>query len=187
MTSDDDRIDHSVTQIGPVQFSLQTLLLVTTALAVCCSCLLVAPGLVRLITAACLLITLPALLTVVLIYRRTYVRTFCIAALFPSGLLFWEMGTVVNIYTAYAYGFTGGRSGAPAEVGYWPAICVAAHYGLSLGIGLLAVFVRWKLENADRLREEDLAGQAAEAGSSAEEPDRTDGSASESGEASPAP
>ncbi|NQU25178.1 MAG: hypothetical protein HQ567_28150 [Candidatus Nealsonbacteria bacterium] len=171
MTPDEDRTDYSVTRIGPVQFSLQTLLLVTTGLAVCCSLLLVAPSPVRVVTAGCLLITLPALLTVVLIYRRTYARTFCIAALFPSGLLFWEIQTLVQLL--YVYGGAFGQAG-PMEAGYWPAMFVAVQYGLSLVIGLLAVFVRWKLENADRLRAEERSGQVEGTDSSQQEWDQSD-------------
>jgi len=71
---------------GPsFQFSLKTLLVVTTSVAVGLSSLVAAPAVINLIAATCFLMLLPVVLTVVLVYGRGYQRTFCIGAMFPSG------------------------------------------------------------------------------------------------------
>jgi hypothetical protein len=84
-----------------LQFSLRTLLIAMTGLAVFLSGLFAGPSWMSLITVGVVLMTVSICLTVGVGYGRGYVRTFCIGALFPSGsILTWTslFGFPISFY-----------------------------------------------------------------------------------------
>ena len=72
------------TRPRPFQFSLRTLIIVMTALAVVCSGLFAGPLWATVLTALLLTMLTPVAFTVAVIYGRGYLRTFSIGALFPG-------------------------------------------------------------------------------------------------------
>jgi len=70
-----------------LQYTLRTLFALTTAAAIACAVFFTLPPWVSIVAAVCVVISMPAVLTVMLVYGRGYTRTFCIGALFPAGLL----------------------------------------------------------------------------------------------------
>ena len=87
MENDSQESDPGAPAERPFQYSLRDMLIVTAVFATAFSLLIGSPGIVRFVTAACLTVLLPAMLTVALIYSRGYRRTFCIGALFPAGVV----------------------------------------------------------------------------------------------------
>ena len=69
-----------------LQFSLGTMFVVTTAVAIVCSLLFSMPTVAGFPLLLVFSVALPAALTTVIIYGRGYQRTFCIGALFPAGM-----------------------------------------------------------------------------------------------------
>jgi lysylphosphatidylglycerol synthetase-like protein (DUF2156 family) len=76
----------------PFQFTLRTMFLVTTVVAVVLGGLSVPADWewVRYLTVFYLAVAVPIILVVMLIYGRGYVRTFAIGALFPAGAILWS-------------------------------------------------------------------------------------------------
>ncbi len=124
------------------QFSLKTMFLATTGVAVGMSLLFAAPRIVNLIAATCFFLLLPAVLTVVLVYGRGYQRTFCIGALFPAGL---GCGSPfgASMPVMMTYGLI--DSGRAASV-YHPGVSVAVIYAFSMLFGVIAIGIRRRLE-----------------------------------------
>jgi hypothetical protein len=78
-----------VRRVGCLQFSLRTMLLVTTLSALACGTLFAAPLYVGIwIASISLLMFTPTVLAIVVIYGSGYARTFAIGALIPMGVLF---------------------------------------------------------------------------------------------------
>jgi hypothetical protein len=128
----------------PLQYSLSTLFVVMTVLAVVLSLLVTMPPLVRFIAAALFVLSLPMVLTVVLIYGRGLKRTFCIGALFPSGLAVWLCSSG---YYTFLYAESGDSL---AEAFYVPAIYVGISYTASFAFGVLAILARVLTEVSPR-------------------------------------
>jgi hypothetical protein len=70
-----------------LQFGLGTLFWITTATAVVCAVVFRMPIEFAIPLIVFISVALPAVLTTVIIYGRSYQRTFCIGAMFPSVLL----------------------------------------------------------------------------------------------------
>jgi hypothetical protein len=145
---------------APFQYSLRTMLAVTAFLAVSCSLLFASPGWVRVAGALCLTLILPAMLTVLLVYGRGYVRTFCIGAVFPSGITLLSTA-VILAYITFAIAFNTARIwqalGTLEDVGYSPAIFVGISWGLSVLVGLIGVGVRWSIEGPRRYQQREAS------------------------------
>ena len=124
------------------QFSLRTMFVVTTIAAAVFPLLFASPGIVRMISAAFLLVMFPVVLTTVLIHGRGYARTFCMGALFPAGTALWPIGQNGSIFM-FAWE-RGVNSLGPIQFG--PAVFVFVTLGTSIVAGLLAVLVRWLIE-----------------------------------------
>ena len=132
------------------QYSLRSLLIVTTVLAVACAVFFAFPVWVGIIALLCMVFFTPVVLTIVLIHRPGYLRTFCTGALFPAGICFIVCGIYIFI-VFLTFVFDGGPSFSPDEgrrievLIFLGAYCVLVILG-----GLLAVFVRWRLEAPQR-------------------------------------
>lgn len=141
MTLPQQHPDQSDVGGPPFQFTLQTMLIVTTVLAVACSLLFATTGAVRIVSGVCLLIFFPAVLTTVLVYGRGYQRTFCIGALFPAG------AALMSFQYLFAYfSMIGGRGGDPEDFGL--AVFIALSWAASVVVGLVACGVRWMVESS---------------------------------------
>ena len=127
------------------QFGLRGLFVVTTVLAIFCGIVFRLPEQLAVAVSLCLLVSVPVVLTVVLIHGRGYARTFSLGAMFPAGLMFLSL-------LLSEYGF---------DVLVWEAVddylswhdhrlllCVflGAYSVLVVGHGLLAVAVHWLLD-----------------------------------------
>ncbi len=131
---------------APFQYSLRTMFILTTVLAVAVSLLFAVPPVVRLVAAAFFALLLPSVVTVVLIYGRGYARTFCVGAIFPAGVSIWPFQSGVPLLV---YGL--GGPGGVDDVGYVPGIWIGVTLVVSLVFGLIAMGVRWLVE-ASQLR-----------------------------------
>ncbi len=124
----------------PFQFSLRTMLVLTTVLAVVLSGLFAGPAWLTYVTAMALAIAMPMALTVTLIYGRGNVRTFCIGALFPAGALATAFGPGLFFsYYVWAFLETLEDEGAARFI-------VGSVVGIALVVilvfGLLAIWIR---------------------------------------------
>jgi hypothetical protein len=68
------------------QFGLATLFWIMTGTAIVCAVLFPMPLVVAIPLILFISVALPAVLTTVIIYGHSYQRTFCIGAMFPSGV-----------------------------------------------------------------------------------------------------
>jgi hypothetical protein len=80
-----------------LQFSIRTLLWVTLATAIALAILVSSPSVVAVPVMMCLTIAIPAILTVVVIYGSGYQRTFCVGALFPTGIALYATGWLLGL------------------------------------------------------------------------------------------
>jgi len=133
-----------------LQFSLRTLLLLVVGVAVGMSLVVASPDGIAAPALMCLAVILPAVLTVVLIYGRPYQRTFCIAALFPTGVVLFATLWVITI-TLFDPPH-GNLSDLPAWMRFFDEVSSpyrvysAAAWLLGLGLGCVAVWIRWRME-----------------------------------------
>jgi hypothetical protein len=120
-----------------LQFSLGTMFWITTATAIACAVLFPMPTVVAVPLILLISVALPAVLTTVIIYGRSYQRTFCIGALFPSGIFL--------LMVPYG-GMTPFRFGSPGGEDFWFRIVVCGFWVSSLLIGGVCVGVRRLVE-----------------------------------------
>jgi hypothetical protein len=134
-----------------LQFGLRAMFVVTTVLAVLCSAVYRLPEKLAVIASLCLLVSVPVVLTVVLIHGRGYARTFSVGAMFPAGLSFLSL-------LLSQYGFDAIVLDAINEFLDWNdyrlilSVFLGVYSFVVVGNGLLAVAVHWAL---DRGREQD--------------------------------
>ena len=136
---------------GPFQYSLRTMFIVMTVLAVALSGIFAGPEWLSMLTALFLALATPIVLTIALIYGGGYLRTFCIGALFPAGLILFSLGPGLS-YPFFGMGRFGGSPGG--EVGLYVAIFVLVAGIVIVVLGLLAIGVRWMVEAPQRRRQE---------------------------------
>jgi hypothetical protein len=126
------------------QFQLRTALIVMTALAILLSAVFAGlPG-VAMTTAVLLATGIPMCLTIVLVYGRGYQRTFCIGALFPSGLILSWTAPL-----SLPYGLMIADSDDP-QVALVLGIAILIGAVVIISFGLAAVGLRWLIERQDR-------------------------------------
>ena len=125
------------------QYTLRTLFALTTAAAIACAVFFTLPPWVSVVAAVCVIISMPAVLTVMLIYGRGYTRTFCIGALFPAGVCFSPVASSYGLQIAV-------NSLTELFDSLEPNIAVLVflnvYFAVVLGNGLLAVGVRRLME-----------------------------------------
>ncbi len=92
MPSQESGTGRSDSRRPPFQYSLATLLIVTIVVAVACTIFFAFPVWVGVVAAICVVIFTPVVLTIVVLHRPGYARTFCTGALFPAGIYFVVFG-----------------------------------------------------------------------------------------------
>ncbi len=138
-----DSHHHPSPSPGRLQFSLRTMLIIMTGFAATLSGVFAGPDWMRMITAVFFTTAVTIVLVVVLVYGRGYQRTFCIGALFPSGLVTYQIGGSAFMRATYGMG--------PDEMTeLLAAIFLLAYCLVVLCGGLLAMGVRWMVESSHR-------------------------------------
>jgi len=126
-----------------LQYSLGTLFALTTAAAIACAVFFTLPPWVSVVAAVCVVISMPVVLTVMLIYGRGYTRTFSIGALFPAGLCLspaaasYGLQVAVNTFTEVFDSL---------EPNIAVLVFLNVYFAVVLGNGLLAVGIRRLME-----------------------------------------
>jgi hypothetical protein len=115
-----------------------------TATALGLGFLVAAPLGLLALTAMLLSIAVPMVLTIGLIYGRGWLRTFCIGALFPAGILF--LSAVPMLVVSVFDGFDGGPGGDDVEERLFQGLFVVVAGIVIAAFGLLAIWVRWAVE-----------------------------------------
>ena len=129
--SDDPQQPEAPQPRAPLQFTMQSMLIVMVSVAVACSVLFGLPGWAATLLFGFVLLALPGVLISMLTYGTPYQRTFAIGALVPCG--------------CYLLHFTGHFHYALEDVTQRLVACVLlAGAGLS---GLVAVMVRRAIED----------------------------------------
>ncbi len=130
-------------ELNPFQFSLAGILIICTILAVCLSAVTSGPPWVVSLTMFLLSLAVPMSLTVTLVYGRGYLRTFCIGALFPCGVML--MGTLSFSSILFMWSDFGGRP-SRRDTGMEFLIGILICGVVIVAFGLLAMLIRWRLE-----------------------------------------
>ena len=128
---------------GRLQYTSRTLLALTTAVAIACAVFFTLPPWVSVVAAVCVVISMPAVLTVMLIYGRGYTRTFCIGALFPAGVL---LSPIASTYTFQIVAELLNEVFDSLEPNIAVLVSLNIYFAVVLGNGLLAVGVRRLME-----------------------------------------
>ena len=153
MDDQHNAVHHSQPHASPFQFSLRTMFILTTVVAILCSGLFASPHWGRLLTLFCWLLASPAVLTAVVIYGRGYLRTFAIGGLFAAGptavysLLLWYAVGEAMIDNNWESVFQ------PNDSVYGEGIFVAVQSTATILLGLLVMGVRWMVERGQSSQE----------------------------------
>ncbi len=132
------------------QFGLGTLFWITTATAIVFAVTFRVPAVVAiplmLFMSAALL---PAVWTTIIVYGRSYQRTFSIGAMFPSGMLmfFAFFATLDRGMSFYRW-----NSPLPSEDDFWFRIVMFGFWLSSVLVGLACVGIRWLVEKRPATR-----------------------------------
>jgi hypothetical protein len=136
------------------QFGLSTMLILTVLVAVSCSLFFSMPNKPGTIALMVITLALPAVFATVLIYGRGYRRTFCLGALFPSGVMMVCTSLMVMIHAISAYQNTVDTWTQFADkVGPYYRPFVGLAWVSSILIGLLCVLIRLLTERSNRIAE----------------------------------
>ena len=158
MEPPETKVSDTQTKGAPFQYSLRTMFIVMTALAVVLSGIYAGPPWVSILTGLALGLLAPMVLTIGIIYGRGYARTFCIGALFPAALILialtpgyidfprvigWE-----DYYRTYR---------SSDEILPWRVALSIFVAGVMIVVsGLVAVGIRWMIEAPQRRREREV-------------------------------
>jgi Ca2+/Na+ antiporter len=119
------------------QFSLRTMFWVTTGTAIICAVSFPMPAVIAMPLMLLISVALPAVLTTVIIYGRSYQRTFCIGAMFPSCIFLLMI----------PYGSMGlFRFGLNGEDDFWLRLVVFGFWVFCVVVGLVCMGVRRLVE-----------------------------------------
>ncbi|OHB69766.1 MAG: hypothetical protein A2V70_16845 [Planctomycetes bacterium RBG_13_63_9] len=148
-------------QKTPFQYSLRSMFVLMTALAVGLSFLVAGPLWLSWLTVLLLLIAAPMVLTTVLIYGRGHIRTFCIGALFPAGVLLLPAGSIGILYIPMMLSQVGDPfDGDNPETKLWIGLAVLVGLVVIVAFGLLALGIRWLVEAPQRRRPQHASSPA---------------------------
>jgi hypothetical protein len=145
MNQQDGAAPRRQAEARPFQFTLRTMFIVTTAVAVALGGLSTPLRGVQGATLLYLALVAPMMATIGLIYGRGYMRTFSIGAMFPAGLVLF-----------YAFVFVMDDIGPPRR--FWEdqaphreiVPVVAFVLAIIVLTGLLAMGIRWMVESPQR-------------------------------------
>jgi hypothetical protein len=148
-----------------LQYTLRTLFVLTTAAAVACAVFFTLPAWVSVVVAVCVVISMPGVLTVMLIYGRGNTRAFCIGALFPAGVC---LSPVVSAYGFALLAQYLDELLDALEPNIAVLVFLNVYFAVVLGNGLLAVGIRRMMETGtpkdDRPSPGEEAADAEETG-----------------------
>jgi hypothetical protein len=124
----------------------------TTAVAIACAIYFTMPDWVGGLTAACVVISMPGVLTIVVVYGRGNTRAFGIGALFPASVCLFPFFSYFLSY--HGVRFLGEMleylfDGVDPRILF--LIFLNVYFAIVLGNGLLAVCVRRWLQSGQRL------------------------------------
>jgi hypothetical protein len=164
-------------QTRPFQFSLRSIFIVTTLLAMVCSGLFAGPPEATVLTGVLLALLTPAGFAVTIVYGRGYLRTFSIGAMFPAAVqLFWPVAVtgvaILNPYDFRADIVGSFRRFPPLDLHAYVACVVLAATTAILVCGLFAMLVRWLVERQPGA--EEAAGERVAAAGDATASNRGD-------------
>jgi hypothetical protein len=160
MEAPEIKVSHAKANGTPFQYSLRTMFIMMTVLAIALSGLFAGPLWLTMLTGLFLAITAPMVLTILLVYGRGYARTFCIGALFPAGVILFAVGPGLT----YPFFRMEGFGGPPkSETGLVVGIFILGASVVIVVLGLVAVGVRWMIEAPRRRQEREafLRGQTS--------------------------
>ena len=130
-----------------VQFGLRAMFGLTTAVAIACAIFFAMPAWVGGLTTACVIISMPGLMTILVVYGRGNTRAFGIGALFPASLC------LLPIVSYYGVAFLGEML-EDAFDGSEPRIALLiflnVYFAIVLGNGYAAVWMRRWLDSGRR-------------------------------------
>jgi len=129
-----------------VQFSLRTLLLLVTAVAVACAAVFQMPGVVAIPLLLFFTAALVPVLVTVIIYGSSYERTFAIGAIFPPALLLSGFTPLGGVF----YGFMGRGGDGLGSESIWVRVVIVGIWVASVVMGFLCVATRRLLEDQRR-------------------------------------
>jgi hypothetical protein len=153
---DHARIDAEC-RTKPFQFSLRTMFILTTVVAIVCGGMFAPWDWLQYLTLFFLGVTIPMTIVVALIYSRGYARTFWIGAIFPAGvILLFDVieGSPLALFTRSVSGgaYSGGTYNDPFLVRLMIGVSIFAAIVMILLSGLIAVGVRWMVESSRQER-----------------------------------
>jgi hypothetical protein len=135
----------------PFQFSLRSMFVVTTMVAVVCGGLFAPWEWLQDFTAYYLGITVPMAVIVALIYSRGYLRTFWIGAAFPTGLLFLYLATETDLPKSFkALTLDVVEYNDPYLTNLTRGLAILVATLVVVTTGLIAMGVRWVVESPQR-------------------------------------
>jgi len=125
------------------QFGLLSMFVVTTAVAVACSMTFSMSDAVAIPLFVLFSVILTGVLITVIVYGRSYQRTFCIGAVVPFGFLLFMLGFIGFIF------FIDGTPPRAEPIRF--RLAVDAFWGSSILVGAICVGVRRLLESQRKL------------------------------------
>jgi hypothetical protein len=135
----------------PFQYSLRTMFIVMTVLAVALSGIYAGPPWASILTGLALGLLAPMVLTIGIIYGRGYTRTFCIGGLFPAGVI---LIALIPAYVDFVPDGVVRPSYPPSDETPWRvALTIFVAGAMILVSSLVAVGIRWMIEAPQRRRE----------------------------------
>jgi hypothetical protein len=145
----------------PLQFSLRSMFILTTVVAVFCSGLFACPGLVRFLTLLAWMIFLPTTMLAVAIYGRGYLRTFSIGGFCAAAPLLFSASFIVAVLaTTNSTSIDVSEFDTDSEFWYLPGSIVGGYTLLTLLMGLVVVGIRAMINLANRRQSADRAAVA---------------------------
>jgi hypothetical protein len=145
-------IKTSDTQTGgtPFQYSLRTMFILMTALAIVLSGIFAGPDWLSVMVGWLLGILAPMALTVGITYGRGYLRTFCIGGLFPAGVVFFGVALAVADVWYSNLPWMQYYSPPPGDSRWTVGLSVLTDGIVIIASGLVATLLRWMIEGPQR-------------------------------------
>lgn len=139
---------------APFQYSLRTMFIVMTVLAVALSGIFAGPPWLSMLTGLFLGVAAAMVLTIALIYGRGYVRTFSIGALFPAGL---TLIGLLPVLTQPLYYIWDSPDRPDRDAPFYVGISVLLAGVMIVAMGLIAMGMRWMIEAPQRQQEREAS------------------------------
>jgi len=159
MEPPETKVSDTQTTAGAFQYTLRTMFIVMTVLAVALSGIYAGPPWASMLTGLALGLLAPMVLTIGTIYGRGYARTFCIGGLFPAGLIFIALIPQCIDFVPRVIGWERYYRTYPSsdEILPWRVALSIFVGGVMVVVsGLVALGVRWMVEAPQRRREREV-------------------------------